>query len=90
MKKYLPIGSVVLLKDSTKRVMIVGLRQRQAGTDKVWDYSGCLFPEGIIDPDRLYLFDTEQIQRLYFVGLQDGESLEFLEYAGKLDEQQEN
>ncbi len=90
MKKYLPIGSVVLLKDSTKRIMIVGLRQRQAGTDKVWDYSGCLFPEGIIDPDRLYLFDTEQIQRLYFVGLQDGESLEFLEYAGKLDEQQEN
>ena len=82
MKKYLPIGSVVLLKDSEKRVMIVGLKQKQEGTDTIWDYSGCLFPEGIIDPDRLYLFQTEQIQRLYFIGLQDGESLEFLATIG--------
>lgn len=28
MKKFLPIGSVVLLKGSTKRVMIVGVKQK--------------------------------------------------------------
>ena len=78
MKKFLPIGSVVLLKGSTKRVMIVGVKQKQADGDKVWDYSGCLFPEGILNAEQLYLFDGEQIERLYFVGLQDGESLEFL------------
>lgn len=79
MKKYLPIGSVVLLKESNKRIMIVGVKQKQANSDKVWDYSACLFPEGILDPERLYLFDSEQIERLYFIGLQDGESLAFTE-----------
>ena len=84
MKKYLPIGSVVLLKDSTKRVMIVGLRQEQVDSGKVWDYSACLFPEGIIDPDKLFLFDEGQIQRLYFIGHQDGECLSFLEKLSKM------
>ena len=86
MKKFLPIGSVVLLKESQKRIMIVGVKQKQADSDKVWDYSACLFPEGIIDPDRLYLFDAEQIERLYFVGLQDGESLSFLDKINHLED----
>ncbi len=85
MKKFLPIGSVVLLKESQKRIMIVGVKQKQSDSDKVWDYSACLFPEGIIDPDRLYLFDADQIDRLYFVGLQDGESLAFLDKLNNLE-----
>ena len=86
MKKYLPIGSVLLLKNSKKRVMVVGVKQKQVDADKVWDYSGCLFPEGIIDPERLFLFDAEQIERLYFIGLQDGESLAFQERLSQMDE----
>lgn len=78
-KRFLPIGSVVLLKNSKKRVMIVGVQQKQFNTTKIWDYSGCLYPEGIIDPDRLFLFDASQIERLYFVGYQDGEGLLFSE-----------
>lgn len=85
MKNYLPIGSVVLLKDSTRRVMIVGLKQKAVGTDKIWDYSACLFPEGILDPDRLYLFDAQQIDRLFFIGLQDGESLAFLDKVNRME-----
>ncbi len=78
--------SVVLLKESQKRIMIVGVKQKQAGSDKVWDYSACLYPEGILDPDRLFLFDSEQIERLYFVGFQDGEGLAFLENLNHLDD----
>lgn len=84
MKKYLPIGSVVLLKESNKRIMIVGVKQKQADSNKIWDYSACLFPEGMLDPDHLYLFDSEQIERLYFIGLQDGESLTFTEKLNKM------
>lgn len=84
-KKYLPIGSVVLLKDSQKRIMIVGVKQKQADSEKVWDYSACLYPEGLLDPDKLYLFDTEQIARLYFIGLQDGEGLAFLNWLSQQD-----
>ena len=86
MKKYLPIGSVVLLKESQKRIMIVGLKQKQANSYKVWDYSACLYTEGILDPDKLFLFDNEQIERLYFVGLQDGEGLAFMKRLSQLDE----
>lgn len=86
MKKYLPIGSVVLLKNSNKRIMIVGVKQKQASSDKVWDYSACLYPEGILDPEQLYLFDSEQIERLYFIGLQDGEGLAFLDRLNHLED----
>ena len=89
MKNYLPIGSVVLLKDSLKRIMIVGLRQKQDGSDKIWDYSACLYPEGIIDPDQLFLFDNEQIERLYHMGPQDGEALAFLSRLSQLDSEGE-
>lgn len=83
MKKYLPIGSVVLLTNSQKRVMIAGVKQKASGDEKVWDYCGCLFPEGILDPEKLFLFDNEQIDRLYFIGLQDTESMSFLQQLSK-------
>ena len=60
-EKLLPIGSVVLLKESNKRVMIVGRLQRQMGTEKVWDYSACFYPEGILDPQKMFLFNHDQI-----------------------------
>lgn len=76
MKNYLPIGSVVLLKEAKKRIMICGWMQKQAdGT--MYDYSGCLFPEGIINSDELLLFNDEEIEHLFFVGMQDQEQMEF-------------
>lgn len=58
--------------------MIVGVKQKQVESNKVWDYCACLYPEGILNPDKLFLFDAEQIERLYFIGFQDGEGLSFL------------
>lgn len=78
-EKLLPIGSVVLLKESNKRVMIVGRLQRQKGTEKVWDYSACFYPEGILDPQKMFLFNHDQIAVLYFIGFQDKEGVEFQE-----------
>ena len=79
MKRFLPIGSVVLLKDADKRIMIVGAKQREVDTGKIWDYSACLYPEGIVSSDNLFLFNEEQIEMLFFIGFQDGEGLQFLE-----------
>ena len=31
------------------------------------------------------MFDTEQIERLYFVGLQDAESMTFLRNVGQME-----
>ena len=74
----LPIGSVVLLKESTKRVMIVGVIQKGVeNPDKLWDYVGVLFPEGYISSDKLFLFDNSQIDTIYQIGYLDVESINF-------------
>lgn len=74
----LPIGTVVLLTESTKKVMIIGFLQKEiAGTGKVWDYAGCVYPEGYMQPDKTYLFNSDQIERIYSVGYQDEEQFNF-------------
>jgi len=80
MDPLLPIGTVVLLKESTKRVMIYGRLQRETNGDRVWDYIACLFPEGNINPDHSFLFDNDQIESVFFVGCQDEEELRFQQY----------
>ena len=80
MNVLLPIGTVVLLKESTKKVMIYGRLQREVDGDRVWDYIACLFPEGNINPDHSFLFDNDQIESVFFVGCQDEEELRFQQY----------
>ena len=81
---FLPIGSVVLLENSTKRVMIIGVLQQQIrddGEKVVWEYSGCFYPEGYMGPDKCFLFNTDQIKKIYAVGYQDEEQFAFKERA---------
>lgn len=87
MKELLPIGSVVMLKGGNKRVMICGRIQMKIDEDKIYDYSACYYPEGIINPRELFLFNNEEIDMVYFVGLQDEEEFRF---RGYIDEQLKN
>lgn len=75
----LPIGTVVLLKNSTKRVMIIGVLQKQIkeGKDIIWDYSACFYPEGYMGPDKTFLFNSDQIEEVFAVGYQDQEQFDF-------------
>lgn len=83
MEKYLPIGSVVLLKNADKKLMIYGRRQKDTGTNKICDYVACPYPEGNIDLEHTYIFNHDQIERVYFIGFQDKEELKFNEYLVK-------
>lgn len=76
-ENLLPLGSVVLLKGGNKRVMIIGRIQARAGEKKVYDYSACWYPEGLLSPKELFFFDHDAIETLFFVGFQDEEELEF-------------
>ncbi len=74
----LPIGSVVLLKNSTKKLMITGFAQVAADDpDKIYDYVGCVYPEGFLGPDQTFLFNSDQIASIFFVGYQDQEQMAF-------------
>mgnify|MGYP003307887547 FL=1 len=76
--KYLPVGTVVLLENGSKRVMINGFCTMDANKpDKIYDYSGVLFPEGSLSSDQTLLFDHSQIVRVDHYGLDDQEEKEF-------------
>lgn len=78
----LPIGTVVLLKDATKRIMITGFFIKDAKNEnKVYDYIGCPFPEGVLSAKHNLLFNKDKIQKIYHYGLDDGEQFA---YATKL------
>ena len=76
----LPIGSVVLLKESTKRVMIMGVCQ-YSDDKKLWDYCGCFYPEGYLGSDKIFLFNQEQIDKIFALGYQDQEQSAFKKKA---------
>ena len=77
-EKYLPIGTVVLLKGATKRLMIAGYcAVDQEKKDEMWDYSGCMYPEGFLSSQQSFLFDHSQIAKIYSLGYKDNEEEEF-------------
>lgn len=86
-KDLLPIGSIVLLKDGEKRLMISGIMQSDTGdNEKNYDYMGVLYPEGHIGAGFQYLFNHEDINEIIFYGFEDSERAEFLEKLAKLYE----
>lgn len=79
-EKFLPLGTVVLLKSGTKRLMIIGYCAfDEAKKDKAYDYIGCLYPEGVISSKQMALFNHSQIQKIDFTGYSDEESKKFNE-----------
>ena len=72
--ELLPIGSVVLLKKGRKRLMVSGIKQTDdEGKGQEYDYIGVLYPEGYVGPDFQYLFNHDDIDKVYFRGYEDGE-----------------
>lgn len=86
-KELLPIGTIVLLKDGEKKLMINGIMQTDTGgTQKNYDYMGVLYPEGHIGEGFQYLFNHEDINEIIFHGFEDTERDEFLGRLAKLYE----
>ena len=73
-EKFLPIGTVVLLKGATKKVMITSYLIFAKGQDeekKMYDYGGCPYPEGIIESNYAIGFDHEKIEEVVHLGYSD-------------------
>ncbi len=77
-KKYLPLGSVVLLKGAKHRAMIIGFCiNDQEDDNKLYDYIGCLFPEGLFTLENIMAFNHEDIGEIFYMGYSDKEEKEF-------------
>ena len=88
-KDMLTIGSVVMLKGGNKRIMIIGRIQTKEGEDKIYDYSACYYPQGMVGSDSTFFFDRDAIEKVYFRGFEDDEEISFrtnvLDTLGKLE-----
>ena len=74
----LPLGSVVLLKDATKKLMIYGRFQMNLQDNGIYDYVGCLYPEGNLAPDAAFIFNNEDIQEVIFEGYANKEETDYI------------
>ncbi len=89
--ELLPIGTVVLLKDAQKRLMIFGIGQTDFTNNTDYDYIGVMYPEGSMGEGTQYLFNHSDIDRIYFRGYEDEERTEFIENVQKAyDENKKN
>lgn len=75
--EYLPLGSVVLLKNATKKLMIYGRKQLSSKNNEMFDYVACLFPEGNISQEYTFLFNHDHIGEVIFRGYVDEEEKKF-------------
>lgn len=81
-RKLLPIGSVVLLKNGKKKLMIYGVMQSDEN-GKPYDYLGVLYPEGYIGSKAQFLFQHEDVDEVCFLGCEDEEREGFIERLDK-------
>ena len=79
-ERFLPIGTVVLLKGGKKELMIMSYcimpsgdvydknGKVEVGEDAMFDYGGCVYPEGMLTSDQLFAFNHNQIEKVCYMG----------------------
>ena len=85
--ELLPVGSVVLLKNALKKLMIIGLmpiKHQESGEDLAYDYMGVPYPEGYIAQESAMLFNHDSINEIIFTGYSDDDRKIFVEAIQKL------
>ncbi len=68
-EKYLPIGSVCTVKGNTNKIMIIGyLPMDYNGNLNLYDYSGCIYPNGLFSSSSNIAFNHQDIEKVDFMG----------------------
>ena len=86
-ERFLPIGTVVLLKGVKKEVMITSYCifptkvQKPNGealgeAPKMYEYGGCIYPEGILDSNMACAFNHGQIEKIIYLGYESEQQKE--------------
>lgn len=72
MTEFLPLGSIVLLKGGTQKVLIISraLKVRNGNEEYFFDYGGVAYPEGLVGAQMAY-FNADKINKVVFEGYCD-------------------
>lgn len=85
-KKFLPIGSIVMLEGGQMPVMIIGYTVvARDGSNRIYDYNATFYPMGTIDNSVVTPFNHKQIKEVIFYGYEDDLSKEYRENLKKAD-----
>ncbi len=78
-EEYLPIGTIVVLLNGSKKLMIYGIIQSDQNHPEIqYDYIGVPYPEGNMGQEYQYLFYHKDISEIFFMGFQDIERQVFI------------
>ncbi len=74
----LAIGSIVYLKEGNQKIMILnrGAIVEEAGTNTLYDYSGCAYPNGL-NPNQVFYFNDENVDSIILKGYSDEDEKRF-------------
>lgn len=87
-KRYLPIGSVIKLKNNNKSIMITGYYSVEYARDlEIYDYSGCAYPEGVMIKSSCCSFNQSDIKEVLFEGYKTEEYKTLTNGLNEIDEE---
>ena len=87
-KRYLPIGSVIKLKNNNKSIMITGYYSVEYARDlEIYDYSGCAYPEGVMIKSSYCSFNQSDIKEVLFEGYKTNEYTTLTNSLNEIDEE---
>lgn len=73
--KMLRLGTIVSVKGKEHRYMIIS-RLIRNNDNELFDYYGCLYPEGNLTDDDKILFNDDEINNIYFNGYENEQEVE--------------
>ena len=68
--EFLPIGTIVMLENCSNNILIVGTLIKDKNINKLYDYVGCLWPEGAIEGIYCF-FNNQDIKKIIFEGYKE-------------------
>ncbi len=74
-----PNGTIVILKNANKKLMIYGRNQKRDADNNIYDYVSCFYPEGYLSPLANVFFNSRDIKQVIFEGFCDLEEKSLVE-----------
>ncbi len=83
-ERYLPIGTVVMLKKGRTPVMITSFCvYPKENKGSIYDYGACPYPQGILNPDVVHAFNHDRIEKILHMGYETDDSKKMSELLNK-------
>lgn len=71
--ELLPVGSIVNIRFSKGKYMIIGFYTKDANTNEIYDYSAVVYPYGLINLNDVTMFNKDLIKKVVYRGFDSEE-----------------